>query len=243
MERRSCRRPPETVAYTSPRDATGTFELQPQTDTGMRNPFEGVGVDTRMTLRMPKGSNIQIDYESIADVLVTYEYTALSSEEYRRQVLADLDDEVNAQRTFSFQQELSDQWYDLHNPDQTSEPMTVRFQTSPDDFPANVDDPRIEDVLMYFPGSNGGLPTDSQVELGFGGERSLTVTMSATPQNGIVSTRRKRWEASMSGMTPFGEWTLKLPNIPQVRKQFTEDKIDDILFVITYRGETDYGTE
>ena len=159
-----------------------------------------------MTLRMPKGSNIQIDYESIADVLVTYEYTALSSEEYRRQVLADLDDEVNAQRTFSFQQELSDQWYDLHNPDQTSEPMTVRFRTSPDDFPANVDDPRIEDVLMYFPGSNGGLPTDSQVERGFGGERSLTDYDECDPPE-----RDRQYSSEAVGS--FDEWNDTLRRV------------------------------
>ncbi len=41
---------------------------------------------------MPKASN-PIDYDSIADVLVTVEYTALDSETNRQQVLQNLDPE------------------------------------------------------------------------------------------------------------------------------------------------------
>ena len=60
---------------TSPRDATGFFELQQQPRETLL-PFEGIGVDTSWELRMPRASN-QFDYRSIADVLFTIDFTAL----------------------------------------------------------------------------------------------------------------------------------------------------------------------
>ena len=42
----------------------------------------------------------------------------------------------------------------------------------------------------------------------------------------------------MIGKTPFGEWELTLPNDDQMRSRFSDDDIQDILFVITYSGQT-----
>ena len=80
-------RGPESVALTSPRDATGLFELEPQPE--MLLPFEGLGVDTTWELRMPKAAN-PFDYRTIADVLLTIEYTALNSFDYCQQVIQTL---------------------------------------------------------------------------------------------------------------------------------------------------------
>ena len=104
------RRPPESVALTSPRDATGLFELIPQSQEKLF-PFESMGVETSWELEMPKAANF-FDYSSIADVLVTVEYTALNSADYRRQVIEELDRSISAERPFSFRHELADQRYD-----------------------------------------------------------------------------------------------------------------------------------
>jgi hypothetical protein len=82
---------------------------------------------------MPKAAN-QFDYSTIADVLVTIEYTALHSFDYRQQVIQTLNPNLSADRPFSFRNQFADQWYDLHNPEQTKTPMTVRFQTVREDF-------------------------------------------------------------------------------------------------------------
>ena len=66
---------PDSVALSSPCEATRLLELTPQQQTILL-PFEGTGVDTTWELHMPKASNL-FDYNSIADVLVTIEYTAL----------------------------------------------------------------------------------------------------------------------------------------------------------------------
>jgi hypothetical protein len=70
------RRDPELVALTSPISATGVFELDTQSE--MLRPFESMGVDTFWQFEMPRAAN-PFDFRTIADVLVTIEYTALNS--------------------------------------------------------------------------------------------------------------------------------------------------------------------
>jgi hypothetical protein len=57
-------RPPESVALTSPTNATGLFDLEPQSP--MLLPFEALGVDTVWEFRMPRAAN-WFDYSTIAD--------------------------------------------------------------------------------------------------------------------------------------------------------------------------------
>ena len=147
------RRDPEFVALTSPANSTGVAEMEPlQTD--LLLPFEGNGVDTTWEFRMPKAAN-QFDYRTIADVLITIEYTALDSFDYRQQVVQTLNPKLSADRPISFRNQLADQWYDLHNPDQTKVPMTVSFKTFREDFPPNIDSLKIQQVLLYFVRANG----------------------------------------------------------------------------------------
>ena len=143
---------PQFVALSSPRDATGLFELQQQPD--MLLPFEGLGVATNWEFRMPKAANL-FDYRTIADVLITLEYTALNSFDYYQQVIQTLKPTLSVERPFSFRHQFADQWYDLHNPDQTATPMTVRFKTVRDDFPPNLENLKIQQVVLYFARSEG----------------------------------------------------------------------------------------
>jgi hypothetical protein len=232
------RRDPESVALTSPRDATGLFELQAPSE--MLLPFEGIGVDTSWRFQMPKASN-QFDYRTIADVLITIEYTALQSFDYQQQVIQMLSTAFSADRPFSFRHQFADQWYDLHNPDQTSVPMTVRFKTVREDFPPNLDDLRIDHVVLYFARANGqpfALPVTS---LRFTQQGDAGSTGGgATPIEGVISTRRGNagsWMA-MIGKAPTGTWELALPNTQEIRALFKNKEIEDILFVITYSGQT-----
>ena len=140
------RRDPELIAFTSPSNATGLLELEPEGE--LLLPFESMGVDTNWELQLPKAAN-PFDYRTIADVLFTVEYTALQSFTYRQQVIQQLDDTVSAERAFSLRDQFADQWYDLHNPEQTTTPMVVRFTTARQDFPPNLDDLRIQHVLLY----------------------------------------------------------------------------------------------
>jgi hypothetical protein len=232
-------RDPEQVALCSPVNATGLFELDVQPD--MLMPFEGLGFDAHFEFRMPKAANQNIDFSTIADVLVTVDYTALNSFDYQQQIIQTLRPAISADRGFSFRNEFADPWYDLHNPDLTDTPMTVRFTTSRDDFPPNLDDLKIQQVVLYFGRANGSSLEVPVTYLHFTEENgSGAIGGGATSVDGIISTRTGSagsWMA-MIGRSPVGSWELALPNTEDVRNHFANDDIQEMLFVTTVSGRT-----
>lgn len=229
----------KSVALSSPRDASGLFELDAQSE--MRLPFENMGVDAVWELRLPKAAN-QFDYSSLADVLLTFEYTALDSFDYRQQVIQQLDPDLTADRAFSFRYELADQWYDLHNPEQTAIPMTVQFEIRREDFPPNLDSLKIEHVVLYIAYAGGVEEKDEfVVTLQFAEQGSPGVIGGSSQTVDRISSTRKGnaggWMA-MLGKSPFGVWTLALTDTPEIRARFKGEKIEDILLVITFKGQT-----
>lgn len=236
------RRAPEFITMSAPNNSTGMFELNSQPD--LLLPFEGSGVEMSWEFNMPKAAN-SFDYRTIADVLITLEYTALYSFDYRQQVIQSLKPTVTAERPFSFRNQFADQWYDLHNPEQTSTPMTVRVTTVRADFPPNIEALKIQHVLLYFVSSGATLVEVPVNHLRYTAKEAAgTVGGSATSIDGIISTRRGNagsWTA-MIGKSPVGEWELALPNTEEMRKRFgdggSNEDIEDILFVITYSGRT-----
>jgi len=141
----------DLVALTSPVNATGVFELDAQSE--MLLPFEGMGVDTAWQFELPKASN-PFDFDSIADVLVSIDYTAFHSDEYRGQVIKTLDSKIQVEREFSFRNDFPDQWYDLNNTNQQDNSFSFEFELRRSDFPPNVNNLAIEGLLVYFPVSS-----------------------------------------------------------------------------------------
>lgn len=241
------RRDPEMVALTSPRDATGLFELQQQPE--MLLPFEGLGVDTTWEFRMPKASNL-FDYKTIADVLITIEYTALHSYDYYQQIIQTLASRMSADRAFSFRHELSDQWYDLHHPglvEAPNVPMTVKWKTRHQDFPPNLDGLNIDQVVLYFVRKEGKtFEVPARLRFTFTDKQRVVLTVGgdATSIDGIISTRRGNAGAwsPITGNEPVGEWELALrtplTDGREPEEAFKNEEIEDILFVITYSGRT-----
>jgi hypothetical protein len=131
--------------------------------------------------------------------------------------------------------------YDLHNPEQSSTPMTIRFTTLPEDFPPNIDDVRIQQVLLYFSRTSGQTFEVPVTSLHFTAQGTAgAVGGGATSIDGVISTRRGNagsWTA-MIGKPPFGEWELALPKTDDLRGHFNNDDIQDMLLVITYTGRT-----
>lgn len=227
------RRDPELIALSAPTNATGVFDLDAQSD--MLLPFEGTGVDTTWELQMPRASN-PFDFSTIADVLLTIEYTALHSFDYQQEVIRRLDRTVQADRAFSLRQHFPDQWYDLHNPAQTSAPMTVSLRTLPMDFPPNIEELTIAEVVLAFTRADGATFEIEVEQLNLtpaGG--TVVAGGGATSIDGVISTRRGTWTA-LAGRSPIGTWTLKLPNTPQAIDRFAHEEIEDVLLLISYRG-------
>ena len=201
-------------------------------------PFEGLGVDTVWEFRLPKAANL-FDFETIADILITIEYTALDSFNYRQLVQQQLNDRISADRAFSFRHSFADQWYQLNNPDPAQETMTVHFRTHREDFPPNIENLKIENVALYF-AREGETPEEVTVtdllftETG----KDSQIGGGSTTVDGIISTRKGNggpW-MPMLGKAPFGDWALTLPL--DIAARFKDEEIQNILFVITYGGRT-----
>jgi hypothetical protein len=239
------RRESQYVALTSPANATGLFDLDAQPE--LLVPFEGLGVDGNWVFDMPKPSN-PFDYDAIADVLVTFDYTALHSPDYQEEVLKTMDRSFRADRAFSFRQEFADAWYDLNNPeiiDEPDVPMTVSFRTRRIDFPPNIKQLSIEQVLLQFRQLSGAQQVVNIEEFYFVTNSGQTVPgnlaerAASSTSDGLFSTRRGAWSA-FAGSPIDGDltWTLKLPDL--LKSRFKNREITDIFLVISYRGLLDY---
>lgn len=240
------RHDPEAIALSSPLNATGLFELDPQPE--LMVPFEGMGVDTSWEFQMPMAAN-RFDYGSIADVLVTIEYTAMDNFEYRQQVIRELDHHISAERPFSFRNRFADLWYDLHNPEQKKleEQMVVRFTTAREDFPPNIENLTMAQIVLYVARQDGNsFSVPLEATLNFTPKGSTTaIGGTVGSQTGIYSTRTgsaENWKPILGTANnptkPFGAWSLAFPNDQRTRDYFKKEEIEDILFVITYSGET-----
>jgi hypothetical protein len=254
------RRPPESVALTSPLNASGVFDMVEQPD--MLLPFEGSGVVSQWIYELPRASNA-IDFANIADVLFTIDYTALYSSTYRQQIIQLLDTTVRADRAYSLRYDFPDVWYDLHNADQVDDPadqMKAQLDLEASDFPPNlarltgahvkIPDVKIQQVQLYVVRRDGetfeipiGLkckPTNgAQIDGG-----------TAMTRDGLISTRQpsgNSWR-SVTGKLPVGKWVFDFtgvqsdaqgqPLVTPIKKAFEDDLIDDILFVVSYQGQT-----
>src|SRR5262249_13546354 len=141
-------------------NSTGLFELAMK-NSELLAPFEDLGVETTWEFRMERAAN-KINYDTIDDVLIAIDYTALASADYRKRVTGSLGRVARGERAYSVRYDFTDQWYELHNPEQSQTPMSVSFATTKEDFPANVGDVRIRQVLVYFSRREG---SDFEVEI------------------------------------------------------------------------------
>ncbi|MET7426682.1 hypothetical protein [Dactylosporangium sp. NPDC005555] len=237
FETATLRRDPEAIAFTTAVNAGGLFDQEP--DTGLLLPFEGMGVDTVWRLELPKAAN-PLDYRTISDVLLTIEYTALASAQYREKVVRTIDRTFLGDRTFSVREQFPDVWFDLNDPDGAAHPMRIDLPLTADDFPRHIEEQTVAQLTMFVVRADGF-------------DRELTVTSArhvlpgrtvaataVTTVGGIVGTRRPGgtpW-VTFTGAAPDGEWQFQLTDTPQVRSWFTDGKILDVVVVTTIAGTT-----
>ncbi len=198
-------------------------------------PFEAMGVDTSWEFQMPRAAN-PFDFNTIADVLVTIDYTALNSFDYREEVINALDRTVEGARAFSLRDAFPDLWYQLHNPDDPTAAQVINIVTTRRDFPPNLEDLSTKHLLLSLLHSR-----DEEDESTPDPIAALAFTLAkegisgaATSVNGKISTG----DAPLAGTnrSPAGTWTLTLP--AACSEYFTNGQIEDILFVITFAGRT-----
>lgn len=232
---------PETIALSGNRESNGMFELQPM-DSELMNPFESSGVHTRWQLKMPKAAN-HFDFATIADVVLTIDYTALSSYDYEKQVQQNLADTFKSDRAFSFRNEFSDAFYQWTHPDEFNGNREVSVNISAFDFPANLSNIRIKELSFYVPTDTSnpndlvfGNPVGKGVEVTLT-QGSATISGKAGfSSKGIISTLTNGGNlSSLIGKNPAGTWKVKLNGLDTA---LDNSKIQDVIMVITYEAET-----
>jgi len=234
------RRDPESIAFTASVNATGLFEGEPET--GLLLPFEGMGVDSVWQLELPKAAN-PFDYSSIDDVLLTFEYTALDSADYRRTVIRGLDNTFSGDRTFSVRQQFPDAWFDLNNPATVEDParrMRAVLPIAASDLPPHVANLSVAHITLFVVRDKGLLDelTISALRHTIGGQTTQAAQVRTV--GGVVGTRRAGgapWQTFI-GADPTGDWELQLDDTPLVRSWFASGLIQDLVLVFTLAGTT-----
>lgn len=230
------RRNPDTIAFTCPSNATGlALELDPQAQ--LLKPFEGMGIESNWELRMPKAAN-PIDYAQLADVIISFDYTALDSDDYRTQVLRTLDTETRAQLTLSLARDVPDAFYSLINSGPT-DALTAAFPVDTTYLPPNLTSPRLEGVAVYFVTTS---TLTDEIEIA-----GLDLTVGTTTIN-VGPTKTQGWIASTNSIaswsvnllshsppaSPAGNWTLTLQDSPAIHNALEAGEITDIVLSLSY---------
>ena len=229
----------EQVSYTVAVDATGQFQADVQPE--LLNRFEDSAMETQWVFDLPRPAN-PIDFDSIADILVTFEYTALFSSVLREKVIKSLPAIQAGERVFSLRYEFPDAWYDLFNAQPPATPIEARFTATASDFPPNLSDLRMTNLVFQvrFAGAIAQLDIDA---LSFTPNEATATTDGGAAHldaDGVISTRRANgsgWLRIIAGAAPVtGEWRLRFAGASQ--PQFIQATIDDILFAVSFEGRT-----
>jgi sugar lactone lactonase YvrE len=243
FQEREMKRLPESISLSGATDATGMFELQPNGQ-GLLNPFEGNGVDTRWNFSMPKAAN-HIDYNTIADVLVTLEYTSMEDATYKAKMtkmMNALGDDLGYNNPYSFRNNFADQWYELCSQEDDKADVSVEFTLFKGDFPPNFSELSVRNIAVYFNRSetfkkqtppaneitvyNLEYKADGENEFIDPGERDLV------SKDGLLSSSTGSaiaWSA-FDGEVAYGTWKLSFNDTID----FKNGNIEDIIFVVTY---------
>ncbi len=229
------RRLPETVSLTSPVNDTGLLELEPENK--MLKPFEGTGVETFWRFQMEKAANAGIDYSSIADVLITIDYEALNSFDYKAQVAQKLNRENSYEflLPISLRTNLPDQWFDLANPEDGQARTEISFELDERILPANVSNASITNFMLYFSQDKEEKDVFTNVDISHTDENEAVIEAT-----GVQSSDGKISSKTASALSELdqikGTWKLSLNS--DVQQKIENGELNDILFVFTIEGET-----
>jgi hypothetical protein len=228
-------RDPQAVAFTSPVNATGVFATDLQPD--MLLPFEGSGVATSWGLSLPPAAN-PFSFSSIADVLITIDYTALTDAGYQAQVIRGLNANLtrSADCAFSVSRDFPDQWYALINPPPgtASQPVTVTLTLAGQNFPAGIVPASLSTTQVAVQLAAAGPLVPVSVTLSHGGASGTALT----DPGGIASTRRGAagWSAlTGTASGPVGDWTLTFDAAGAQLLQ--QGVVSDLVLIVSWLGQ------
>lgn len=249
----------ESVALSSGYNDSGLFELNPLNGE-LLNPFEGMGVDAIWEFRMDRRAN-PFDFDTVADVILQFEYTALESERYREEVLRQLGDSYSGEASLSLKYSFPDQWYDLHNASLTATPYRVKLPLSKRAFPSHLQNVQVQHATLVCVLKDGSAVDPTLIRLGlFKDTGAGLVGGIASPNlNGVASTRQRPGQNGgvalysgnavnwlpLQGKDAAGDWYLDMvvdPLAPangqaMLQALFADEEVRDIQLIITYTGD------
>lgn len=258
----------QSVALSAPANATGLFELNYRDERYL--PFEGCGVDVNWELEMPKASN-RFDFNTIVDVIMSIDYTALSDSEYKKTVITGLTDTgTGGMLPLSVRMVFPDAWYHFNNPiwlkppqggddsyvvGNTPKPYSMKLVVDRTMFPPNEEDHFIEHVAFRFS------LADSNIRVPFG--LKYTSETGQTFERSNLRTGEDGYfdiVSGIKGLSPFGTWEIYVDRdnaeLLWVKKDgsFVKDpyenrhvldteKITDVILAITYNAKLEWPPE
>lgn len=151
--------------------------------------LEGGGLDTRWTLRLPRAAN-PFDLGTVADVLMTVEYTALSDANLRLQTIAALPPTTEVTIPLSIRSRYPDQWYQLHNRRDATPPFRITLNVPKAYLPAHLTGVQLSQVALLLAHEAGALPAPVTVDLlGRPTGSGVVGTGAVVAVNGLASSR------------------------------------------------------
>lgn len=231
FQERVIRRYPDEIALSSGVGDQGVFQLQGEGE--FLNPFEGCGVQTLWEFRMDKAAN-PFDFASIADVLITIEYEALSAPNRRTAMAARLNSEpAEAALAISLKNNLPDQWFDLHNTTQSVDPYLVSFNLNQRDLVPHVKDAKVSAVSLFVLMKDEEATFNGQLEVG----RTRDDLGAVQPQDGIAPAGMFSGSGFI-GEPIVGQWFFGVPlDSTAARTHFDNDEVDDVVLLVRYTGD------
>jgi hypothetical protein len=233
----------DTVALTSPINASGVFDLDLQPE--LLLPFEGAGVDTTWELRLPKAAN-SFDFRTIADIIIGIDYTALYSPGRAAEVIRRFPARQLNSIAFSLRRDFPDGWYDLMSSAETQQrsssiPLIAVFPLSANDFPPNLADLGVDAITLLIvrrPESTLTVNIDHLYHDGPPADPSVTTP--ATSVDGIVSTRNgagASW-VRMTGPTqrPDVTWEFGIVANQATLSAIARGELEDLVLNLDYTG-------
>ncbi|MEZ4789469.1 MAG: neuraminidase-like domain-containing protein [Flavobacteriales bacterium] len=198
------KRYPDEIALSSGVNDGGVFQMQPESE--FLDPFEGSGVDTLWEFRMDKAAN-PFDFGSIADVLITIDYTALSDRNRRTAIATRLNgEETEAALAISMKNNLPDQWFDLHNTVQSATPYAVTFNVGQRDLAPHVREATVSGISLFVVMKDEEAAFNGEMIVGLNGIGAAPVE----PQQNVV-TSAVFASSALHGAPVVGEWSFQLP--------------------------------
>ncbi len=240
-EAREIRRLSEKMIFNGARGENGVFQLQQNPN--IYNAFEGMGVAASWIFEMQKPSNF-LDYNSIADILITINYTAIDNSNYRSQIIEELGQRFQGERPFSFKNNFPDQWYDLNNADLflVEDQLKVKFNLRPIDFPPNISRISIEQIGLAVRLKEKLVSTPYEFEISINqnicmtNEQRISTRTNGTPWTGLKQPIQDSLEWNFEILSAKDSSDLKITG-DQLFK-LIEEEIDDIYLFISYAGTT-----